>query len=180
MEILNDTLEKLKYPLGKFEYGKSYTPEETQKHIGDIEALPQNLKTITAQLSAADLLRSYRDGGWTALQIIHHLADSHMNAYIRVKLAITEDKPMIKPYDQDSWASLPDSSLPAEISLQILEGLHMKLVSLLRSLTADTLKRTYVHPEYKREFALDEVIALYAWHGKQHLAHLNIILNSGK
>jgi hypothetical protein len=171
-------MEHLKYPVGKFEYGKSYSYADNQKHISTIEAFPNELKELVAQLTPSQLKKSYRENGWTACQIIHHIADSHINAYIRTKLTLTEDAPTIKPYDQDLWANMEDGkNAPIEISLSIIEKIHQRWVILLRTLSAADLQRKYVHPEYNREFKLNELLALYAWHGKQHYAHLNIIKN---
>ncbi|MCE3280862.1 MAG: putative metal-dependent hydrolase [Bacteroidetes bacterium] len=169
-------MEHLKYPFGKFEYGKSYTKEETHSNITDIALLPSRLNTLAAELKEHHLERSYRPEGWTARQIIHHIADSHSNALIRVKLALTENKPVIKPYDQDAWAALEDANTDIHPSLKMVEAIHEKWVILLRSMNEEDFSRTYIHPEYNREFRLDEFIALYAWHGNQHCGHLQIIL----
>jgi hypothetical protein len=168
-------MEELKYPYGRFEYGKKYSPEETALHISMITNFPAELRKITNSLTDAQLEQSYRPDGWTARQIIHHLADSHLNAFIRIKLSLTENSPVIKPYNQDSWAALPDSEMSPEVSLNILEGIHARWAVLLQNLREDDLKKVYIHPEYNREFPLTEVIALYAWHGKQHAGHLSII-----
>ncbi len=167
------------YPAGKFEYGKSYTQADNQKHITELELFPKQLITIASELKAEQLGRSYRPGGWNAKQIVHHIADSHMNAYIRIKLSLTEDSPVIKPYNQDAWALLNDSTdLPITCSLQLIEGIHQRMVYLLKSLDPSSLLRKYTHPEYNREFQLDELLALYAWHGKHHAGHLTVIINS--
>lgn len=172
-------MDKHIYPIGKFEYGKSYSDADTQRHIQELELFPKQLKAITAELSEAHLNKSYRPGGWNARQIVHHLADSHMNAYIRIKLSLTEDKPVIKPYDQDSWANLEDSTqLPIDCSLQLIEHIHYRMIHVIKSVDKSMLQRSYIHPEYNREFKLDELIALYAWHGKHHAGHLTVIINS--
>ena len=169
-------MEHLKYPIGKFEYGKSFTTAENQRHISIIEQFPNELKALVAKITPPQLEKSYRPGGWTARQIIHHIADSHMNAYMRVKLTLTENNPTIKPYDQDLWANLEDAkNAPVEISLTIIDALHQRWTYLLRTLTNEVLQKTYFHPEYKREFKLEELLALYAWHGKHHYEHLKII-----
>ena len=169
-------MEHLKYPNGKFEFGKNYTTIETQKHIAAIEQFPAELKMLTAELTTKHLKSSYREGGWTARQIIHHVADSHLNAYIRTKLTLAEDIPAIKPYNQDHWANHEDGkNAPVEISLSLIEAVHQRWVYLLKSLTDTDFQRKYFHPEYKREFQLNELLALYAWHGKQHYSHLKII-----
>ncbi len=172
-------MEHLKYPIGKFEYGKSYTVADNQKHISIIEQFPATLKDLVPQLSSAQLEKCYRPDGWTARQVIHHIADSHMNAYIRVKLTLTEDTPPIKPYDESLWANLEDGkNAPVEISVQLIDALHKRWVYLLKKLSIDELQKKYFHPEYKREFKLEELLALYAWHGKHHYEHLKIILTN--
>lgn len=169
-------MEHLKYPFGRFEYGKTYSSAETKKHIDAIEALPSELNALADRLSPAQMEKSYRPGGWTARQIIHHIADSHSNALIRVKLALTENTPVIKPYDQDAWAALEDVKAPVNVSLKMVEAIHERWTWLLKSMREKDFSKKYIHPEYNREFQLDEFIALYAWHGKQHCGHLQIIL----
>lgn len=172
-------MEHLKYPIGKFEFGKSYSSADNKKHISIIEQFPKELNVLVEQFKPEQLETSYRPGGWTARQIIHHIADSHMNAFIRVKLTLTEDAPVIKPYDQDKWANLPDvKNTPIEVSLKLIEGIHERWVNVLKTLSDADLQRKYIHPEQNREFKLDEVLALYAWHGRQHYEHLKIILNN--
>jgi hypothetical protein len=169
-------MDHLKYPLGKFEYGKSYSAADNDRHIAIIEAYPGELRKLVSELTPSQFENSYRPEGWNARQIIHHIADSHMNAYIRLKLSLTEDKPVIKPYNQDLWASLPDGkNAPIEVSLNIIDAVHQRWSFLLRMLNEQDFQRTYIHPEYNREFKLDELLALYAWHGRQHYEHLKII-----
>jgi hypothetical protein len=171
-------MDKNIYPIGKFEYGKSYTEADNQRHIQELEQFPKYLTPIASTLTPAQLDKSYRPGGWNARQIVHHIADSHMNAYIRVKLSITENSPVIKPYNQDLWANLEDSlKLPIECSLQLIENIHLRMVYLLKSVDKEALQRNYIHPEYNREFKLDELLALYAWHGEHHAGHLTVIKN---
>jgi hypothetical protein len=171
-------MEHLKYPFGRFEYGKTYSKDDTVKHIVEIEALPEKLNALAKRLNDQQLEKSYRPGGWTARQIIHHIADSHSNALIRVKLALTEDKPVIKPYDQDAWAGLEDAKTAAiGSSLKMVEAIHERWAIILRSMKGSDFNKTYIHPEYNREFRIDEFIALYAWHGRQHCGHLQIILD---
>jgi|SRR3954468_22999092 len=172
-------MDKNIYPIGKFEYGKNYSDADTQRHIQELEVFPKQLKAIASELSPGHLSKSYRSEGWNARQIVHHIADSHMNAYMRIKLTITEDKPVIKPYNQDLWANLEDSlQLPIDCSLQLIEAVHFRMVYVIKSIDKAMLQRTYIHPEYNREFKLDELIALYAWHGKHHAGHLTVIINS--
>jgi hypothetical protein len=171
-------MEHLKYPQGRFEYGKSYSAADNQKHIAIIEQFPKELNALVASLSSEQLKKSYRPEGWNAKQIINHLADSHMNALMRLKLTLTEDSPTIKPYNQDLWANLEDGkNTPVQTSLNLIEGIHQRLTILLKSITDADLQRKYIHPEYNKEFKLDEMIALYAWHGRQHYEHLKIIKN---
>ncbi len=169
-------MEKLKYPNGKFEYGKTYSSADNEKNILEIEALPKKVKELVATFSEAKLNQSYREGGWSAKQIIHHIADSHMNAYIRTKLTLTENSPVIKPYNQDLWANLKDSELtPVSSSVTLIELIHQRWVILLKNLSTGDFQKTYIHPEYNKTFQLDEMIALYAWHGNQHYSHLQLI-----
>ncbi len=164
------------YPVGKFEFGKSYTETDNERHIQELEQFPKQLTAIASTFTAEQLDKSYRPGGWSARQIVHHIADSHVNAYIRVKLSITENSPVIKPYDQDLWANLEDSlKLPIECSLHFIESVHLRMVYVLKSVDKTTLQRSYIHPEYNREFKLDELLALYAWHGKHHAGQLKVI-----
>ena len=171
-------MEHLKYPQGRFEYGKSYSPADNQKHIAVIEQFPKELNELVSSLGKDQLEKTYRPGGWNAKQIINHIADSHMNALIRLKLTLTEESPVIKPYNQDLWADLEDGkNTPVETSLDLIQGIHKRLSILLKKVTDADLQRKYIHPEYNKEFKLDEMIALYAWHGRQHYEHLKIIKN---
>ncbi len=165
-------LETLKYPIGSFEYGKKYTITDTKAHIKVLEKLPQRLKALTAKLSDSQLDTPYRPDGWTLRQVVHHLADSHINMFTRVRFALTEDSPPIKGYDEAAWAMLPDHSMPIKASLQILEGLHKRMVMLLRNLQKADWKKTYYHGGYKKTFEIKEIIALYAWHSEHHYQHI--------
>lgn len=172
-------LEQLKYPIGKFAKPERITMETIGRWIDDIEHLPHLIRVAVQGISNEQLDTPYRPGGWTIRQVVHHLPDSHMNSYIRFRLALTEEKPTIKPYHEEGWAELPDAKDgKIEISLILLEALHIRWALLLRSLTQAQLHRSYVHPETKRELRLDETIGIYAWHGKHHLAHINNCLNS--
>jgi hypothetical protein len=169
-------LEKLKYPIGKFTIPTQFDQDTINKWIADIEELPIQLKNAIARLSKSDLEKPYRPNAWTKNQVINHIADSHMNGLIRVKLALTENKPIIKPYDQDQWANLEDGkNTPIEISLGIIEGVHYRWASLLKSLSEIDLERSFIHPEYKIEYKIKENIGLYAWHGRHHLMHIKQI-----
>jgi len=144
--------------------------------IDEIERLPADLGRDVAGLSDAALDTRYRDGGWTVRQVVHHVPDSHLNAYVRMKLAVTEDAPVIRVYDEARWAELPDArSAPIDVSLALLDALHRRWVRFLRSLSPDELRRPYVHPDWDR-VPLDEAVALYAWHGRHHAAQVRSAL----
>ncbi|MFL6555244.1 MAG: YfiT family bacillithiol transferase, partial [Bacillus sp. (in: firmicutes)] len=136
-----------RYPIGTFEFDGVITADVAEEWIKDIEELPRLLRAAVNDMDDAQLDTPYRSGGWTIRQVVHHLADSHMNAYIRFKLALTEDNPVITPYHEGKWAKLSDSKLSVDISLSLLETLHIRLVNLLRSLTPEDLERTFIHPE---------------------------------
>lgn len=162
----------LRYPIGKFERPPSLTTGERGKHIESIAEMPARFAAAVAGLSATQLDTPYRPGGWTVRQLIHHVPDSHMNAYVRFKLALTEDEPTIKPYDEARWAELADSkATPIEKSLALLENLHARWVPLLRSLNATEWERKFRHPDLG-EMRLDQNLALYSWHGRHHTAHI--------
>jgi hypothetical protein len=162
----------LRYPIGKFHYDGVLTGEQKQKSLDDIANAPANLRAAVEGLSEIQLDTPYRPGGWTVRQVVHHVPDSHMNAYIRFKLALTEDEPTIKPYEQQLWADLGDTkSTPIEVSLTLLDSLHDRWVQLLRSFSATDWKRTFRHPELG-VVSLEKNLALYAWHGRHHVAHI--------
>ncbi|BAC12738.1 hypothetical conserved protein [Oceanobacillus iheyensis HTE831] len=160
-----------KYPIGEFQFDGEITNIIINEWINEIEDLPRLLKNTVIDLNNEQLDTSYRSGGWTVRQVIHHLADSHMNAYIRLKLAITEENPVIKPYDEKEWAELYDYNLPIEISLSLIEALHKRWCSLLRDLSPTDMERTFKHPE-SGSISIGKNIGIYAWHGKHHLAHI--------
>jgi uncharacterized damage-inducible protein DinB len=160
-----------RYPIGRFRRAETNTTDHASA-IAAIAALPANLSDAVAGLSAAQLDTPYREGGWTVRQLVHHVADSHMNSYVRIRLALTEDWPTIKPYDEKLWAVLPDArTAPVDTSLHLIDGLHARWVALLRTLTEDQWQCGYVHPENGRQ-TLAEAAALYAWHGRHHTAHI--------
>jgi hypothetical protein len=162
----------LRYPIGPFQYDGPLVAEQRQHLIDQIEAAPGTLRAAVEGLSPAQLDTPYRPGGWTVRQVVHHLPDSHLNSYMRFRLALTEDEPTIKPYFEDRWAELDDARhAPIDISLDLLESLHRRWVLLLRSLTVHHLARTFVHPELGI-VSLDKNISLYAWHGRHHVAHI--------
>jgi hypothetical protein len=162
----------LRHPTGKFKYEGPLTEEQKQKFLDDIEHTPSNLRAAVKGLSEKQLDTPYRPDGWTVRQVAHHVPDSHLNAYIRTKLALTEEEPTIKPYAEDRWAQLADTqATPVEVSLALLESLHDRWMRLLRSLQPEDWKRTFRHPELG-VMNLDKTLALYAWHGRHHVAHV--------
>ncbi|HPH47353.1 MAG TPA: putative metal-dependent hydrolase [Chryseolinea sp.] len=165
----------LRYPIGKFTPQESYTAEEIKLNIGRIESLPSKIEEIAKSLSAAQLATPYREEGWTALQVLHHLSDSHLNAYIRTKWTLTEETPLIKAYNEKDWAQTPETKFDPIISITLLKALHAKWTALLYTLGADDLKKAFTHPETKKQVTLERQIALYAWHGEHHLGHLKIV-----
>lgn len=167
----------LQYPIGKFAWnrrgeGSLASEAERQQWLSDIEETPTRLWAAVTGLTEAQLDTPYRPGGWTVRQVVHHLADSHLNSYVRFRLALTEDEPTIKPYGQELWANLSDArTAPAELSLTLLDTLHQRWVLLLRSLKPEDFSRALKHPELGR-VTLEKYLALYAWHGKHHVAHI--------
>lgn len=165
-------MEILKYPIGRFHFDKDVTPEKRNACIREIAELPQKARGAVDGLSSAQLDTPYRDGGWTVRQVVHHLADSHMNSFARFKLALTEDNPQIKPYDQDAWAATADAAgTDIALSLALLEGLHGRWTVLLSSLAPADFARTFRHPESGLQ-TLDRTLQTYAWHCRHHVAHI--------
>lgn len=167
--------ERFQYPIGKFSAQENYTFEETQQNINRIEQVASKIEALANQLSDTQLNTPYREGGWTARQVIHHIADSHMNAFIRFKWTLTESTPTIKAYDEKAWAMTPEVQADVALSVALIRALHAKWVVLLRALTPDDLKKAFMHPETGKLNPLARTIALYAWHGEHHLGHLNIV-----
>jgi hypothetical protein len=165
-------IEALKFPVGKFVKPESITKEIIDSAISDIENFPNLVKAEIENLDEKDLNLRYRPKGWTISQVIHHCADSHINSYVRFKLALTEDLPTIKPYEESFWAELPDSKLPPLVSLKLLEALHERWVFILKSLSDDDLNREFIHPEQSETISLKENILIYSWHCQHHLAHI--------
>ena len=162
----------LRYPIGKFSYDGLFTEEKKEAFLNDIARTPAHLRSAVKGLSDTQFDTPYRPGGWTVRQVVHHVPDSHLNAYVRFKLALTEDEPTIKPYAEDRWAELADTkATPIEVSLTLLDSLHDRWVRLLRSLKPEDWKRTFRHPELGT-VSLEKSLALYAWHGKHHTAHV--------
>ncbi len=165
-----------RYPIGKFD---PQQPVALDDAVEQIAALPAQIREVAGAMTEAQLGARYREGGWTARQVIHHLADSHINAYVRFRLALTEDLPVIKPYKEALWAELPDAAHgPVEDSLRILDGVHARWAALLRATPREALERKFRHPE-RGELTLASTLALYAWHGRHHLAHLRICAQGG-
>jgi uncharacterized damage-inducible protein DinB len=162
----------LRYPIGKFSFPQSTTPEQRLQWIAEIAGTPRALRAAIKGLTPEQLNTPYRPGGWTVRQVVHHVPESHMNSYIRFKLALTEIEPTIKPYDEAAWAKTADvEETPVSVSLALLDNLHERWVTLLRSLDEAALARTFRHPELGL-VRLDAALALYAWHGKHHTAHI--------
>ncbi len=165
-------MQDARFPIGKFAPPESISESQRHQYIEEIAATPARLRAAVRGLSPQHLETPYREGGWTVRQVVHHLPDSHLNAYVRFKLALTEDEPTIKPYDEASWARLEDSrNTPVEVSLTLLDSLHQRWVNLLRSLGEAEFKRKFRHPE-RGIMGLEQTLAMYAWHGKHHVAHI--------
>jgi uncharacterized damage-inducible protein DinB len=163
---------ELSYPIGKFTWEGDATAEQRQKLIDDIASAPALVRAAVEGLTQEQMETPYRPAGWTVRQVVHHLADSHLNSYVRFRLALTEDEPTIKPYHEDQWAELADArTAPVEVSLALLESLHERWVLLLRSLRAEDFARSFRHPEMGL-VSLDKNLGLYSWHGRHHAAHI--------
>jgi uncharacterized damage-inducible protein DinB len=160
------------YPIGKYE-PQPYSDKQLKDWLIDIKFLPQHLENAVLNLDEAQLDTPYRDGGWTVKQLVHHVADSHMNAYIRFKLGLTEDNPTIKPYEEKLWAEMHDNiAVPINVSLTLLHALHTRWYSVLQNMSADDFNRTVFHPEHKKEMTLWFLLGMYAWHSRHHTAHV--------
>ncbi len=167
-------MEDLKYPVGKFNYDAATVVPRTDR-ISEIERTPQLLRSALAGLSESQLQTAYRPGGWTVTQVVHHLPESHMNAYIRFKLALTENEPTIKPYQESLWAEREDTRMaPIAVSTALLDALHQRWAILLKTLQPDEWARSFRHPELGL-VSLDKSLALYAWHGRHHVAHITAL-----
>ncbi len=160
-----------RYPIGKFQRPETTSPDLRLSAIAVLAELPNHLRNAVDDLDHAELGTPYRDGGWTVRQLVHHIADSHMNAVLRVKLALTEDNPIIKPYDENAWASLHDAGAPVEWSLNLIEALHARWVMLLQSLDEPQWQRAFRHPE-RGTMSIELATLLYAWHSRHHTAHI--------
>ncbi len=166
-------IEQLKYPIGKYQPPNPISETHIKQWIKEIALLPSTLKATVQGMTEAQLATPYRDGGWTVRQTVHHVADSHMNAYCRFKLALTEETPTIKPYLEARWAELEDGrNAPIELSLTLLESLHSRWLMMLKTMSMSDFKRTFFRPDQAKELTLGSVLGLYAWHGNHHCAHI--------
>jgi hypothetical protein len=174
MKDLSQDLETLRYPIGRFQFVSNYSEKERNDYLKKIEALPKRLKNLVKNWSDEQLATPYRPDGWTVKQLIHHIADSHMNSYVRFKWTLTEDRPTIKAYYEDRWAKVQDSNeTPISISLDLLTSLHQRWLILMRNLTESEWQCSFIHPETNREITLMELMPLYAWHSEHHFEHIN-------
>ena len=164
-------MEDLRYPIGRFTARGSYSAPDRAEFIRTLRELPSRLRSAVSGLDDAQLDTPYREEGWTIRQVVHHVADSHLNSYVRFKLALTEYEPTIKPYDEAAWAALADSRMPVEVSLLLTDALHQRWVSLLESLTEKDFQKKFHHPE-RGDQDLAAALALYAWHARHHTAHI--------
>jgi len=160
-----------RYPIGDFKMPSQVTPARRQEAIEEIASTPGKLRAAVQGLGETQLDTPYREGGWTVRQVVHHVPDSHLNAYVRLKLALTEDKPTIKPYDEAAWAKLPDSKAPIEVSQTLLDCVHNRWDRLWRSLKPEDFARKLIHPDHG-ERTVDWLLFVYEWHGKHHAAHI--------
>ncbi|MBA2874759.1 YfiT family bacillithiol transferase [Thermaerobacillus caldiproteolyticus] len=166
-------MEHIRYPIGKFEKPTSFREEDVKQWISDIRMLPKQLREAVSGLNDEQLNTPYREGGWTVAQVVHHLADANMNAFIRTKLIVTEELPTVKPFEENDWAETAEArAFPIESSLKLLEGLHERWTALLESLPLEDFKRKLYHPAMKTELELYTCVAMFAWHGKHHVAHI--------
>jgi hypothetical protein len=165
-------IETLRYPIGKFSAKESYTTEEAQHFISRIAALPAKVEAAIQGFTPLQLDTPYREGGWTVRQVVHHLSDSHLNAYIRLKWALTENIPIIKAYDEKAWANTPETTLDPAMSITLLTALHTKWVALMKNLGPADLIKSFYHPDSKKHVRVDQLLGLYTWHGEHHLGHI--------
>lgn len=170
-------MDDVRYPIGKYE-PQPYSDKLRDQRITDIRRLPTLLENAVANLDAAELETPYRDGGWTVQQLVHHIADSHINAYTRFKLGLTEDTPTIKPYEEKAWAELADVRLPINLSLTLLHALHVRWVAVLESVTEEQWEsRSVIHPETGKRLTLWHLLGTYAWHGKHHVSQITTLID---
>lgn len=170
-------MENRQYPIGKYIIPEKITPTHLNQWIEEIESLPKRLKDKVGQASPEDLDKPYREGGWTIRQVVNHLADSHLNSFMRFKLALTEENPTIRPYMEGLWAEMPDGKdAPIEWSISILEGLHARWTYLLKNMNEEDWEKTFFHPEHKNNMGLDVACGMYAWHCNHHLGHVGLVI----
>lgn len=167
--------EHLRFPIGHFAPKDEYAPEEIDAYITEITSLPEKIEKLASGFSDRLWSTTYREGGWTARQVVHHIPDSHMHAYIRTKWALTEERPNIKAYNQAAWAETPDKQLETSVSIALLKAIHERWAGLLRAIPYANLNRSFVHPETGKDVPIKRMIALYAWHGEHHFQHLKLI-----
>ena len=164
-----------RYPIGKYE-PQSYSELQKKEWLADIETLPIRLQEALDGLTIEQLETPYREGGWTVIQLVHHIADSHVNSYIRFKLGLTEDNPTIKPYEEKEWAELADiDTVPISVSISLLLAIHHRWIETIKGLTLEQWQRTVVHPEHGKQMTLWFLLGMYAWHGKHHVAHITAL-----
>ncbi len=166
-------LEKLKYPIGEYIYPENVDEVQIKSWIDSLENFPHQLTDVTSKLNDSQLAVPYRPGGWTVKQVIHHIADSHINAYTRVKLTLTEENPIVRPYNEEVWAELPEAKNgDIEMSIAIIQAIHRRLVITLQALSLADFDRRYIHPAVNKQLTLSYLVGNYAWHGQHHLAHI--------
>jgi len=173
-------MNKLQFPIGEYKSTKNPSDKLFKSWRNTIASFPVELKKSVEGLSRTKLQNTYRPNSWTIQQLVHHIADSHMNAFMRFKLAITEDRPTIKPYFEAEWAKLPDYQGDIESSLHIIDGVHTRWIELLSGMSSDDFAKTYIHPEFNNEYDLTEAVCQYDWHCRHHLAHIELAKNSEK
>ncbi len=167
-------MEHLQYPIGKY-IEQPFSDKQLKEWLLDIQTLPNQVEHAIENLDEAQLNTPYRAGGWTLKQVVHHIADSHMNAYIRFKLGLTEDNPTIKPYDENAWAQMSDTkNLPINISITLLFALHLRLHEVLKNIMEEEWNRTVLHPQHNKQMTLWYLLGMYAWHGRHHVGHLKL------
>jgi len=164
-----------RYPIGKFSRPETITPAHRKEAIAEIAALPEKLTAALGRLSEAQLDTPYREGGWTVRQLVHHIADSHLNAITRLKLALTEEKPVIRPYDEKAWAELADTKLDVDVSVNLLKALHTRWATVLESLDDTQWQRLLQHPAEAEPWTVEVLTLIYAWHSKHHVAHIKLL-----
>jgi len=168
---MEQTIPDLRYPTGKYE-PKPFATAQKQAWLQDIQSLPRLLEAAVLNLDEAQLDTPYREGGWNVKQVVHHVADSHMNAFCRMRLTLTEDNPVIRPYEEKRWAELNDVRLPVNISLTLLHALHIRIHEMIKDLKDKDWQRPLIHPDQNRALTLWDLLGIYAWHGKHHTAHI--------